>query len=58
MFNCYPINVPYMAQLVMFTFELRNRSRGWSSGTVRVLLLVCLGFETDCNDFLFLRVCR
>ena len=56
--NSHPGNAPYMAQLVMFTFELLNRNLGWSSGKFCVPSLVRRRFETACNDFLFSRLLR
>ena len=46
-------NAPYMAQLVISSFEFRNSHWGWPSGMVRVLSLAHQGFETVCNDFCF-----
>ena len=45
--NSLPVNMPYMMQLEILSFKLRNRHWGWRSGIDRVLLLARTKFKTD-----------
>ena len=49
--NSHPVNVPYMAQLVMVIFGLRNCSWGRPSGLTLGMPWACRGFETACNGY-------
>ena len=55
--NSHPVNAPYMAQLIMAIFGLRNRSWGRPSGLTRGMSFACRGFETVYNEFFCFRAC-
>ena len=57
-FNSHPVNAPYMAQLIMTIFGLRNRSWGRPSGLTRGMPCACRGFESIATTFLFSRLLR
>ena len=46
--NSHPVNAPYMAQVIMPVFGLRNRSWGRPSGLTRGMSFACRAFETVC----------